>query len=95
MAKKSKNVEKAKEKPAPNASEAVEAVLSGTNVIAVDGIEYSVNDLSQKAKSQLANINFVDTQIQQLTNEKAVVETARVGYATALKNELLKADGTQ
>ena len=92
MAKKTKRVNKDKD-PAPNAGEEVAALLSGVNVITVDGIEYSINDLSQSAKSQLANINFVDTQIQQLTNEKAVVETARVGYVKALKNELPKVDG--
>lgn len=92
MAKKSKTVNKDKD-PAPNAREEVAALVSGVNVITVDGTEYSINDLSQSAKSQLANINFVDTQIQQLTNEQAVVETARVGYVKALKNELPKADG--
>ena len=40
--------------------------------ITIDNIEYSLEDLSENAKSQLANIHFVDNQIQQLENELAV-----------------------
>ena len=37
-----------------------------------DGTEYNLDDLSDNAKSQLSNIQFVDAQIQQLNNEWAV-----------------------
>jgi len=37
--------------------------------INIDGTEYSVADMSDKAKEMLANIQFVDAQIQQLNNE--------------------------
>ena len=59
-----------------------------THTITIDGKDYSLNDLSQNAKAQLANIQFVDTQIQQLNNEWAVADTARIGYTNALKAEL-------
>ena len=59
-----------------------------THTITIDGKDYNLNDLSQNAKAQLANIQFVDTQIQQLNNEWAVADTARIGYTNALKAEL-------
>ena len=52
--------------------------------------EYDVNELSENVKTQLANIRFVDMQIQQLNNEWAVADTARIGYTNALKRELAK-----
>ena len=58
--------------------------------ITIDGTEYSLDNLSDAAKAQLANIQFVDAQIQQLNNEWAVSDTARIGYTRALKAELAK-----
>ena len=46
------------------------------NKIKIDNIEYNLDDLSENAKVQLANIDFVDTQLQQLNNEWAVADTA-------------------
>ena len=56
----------------------------------IDGNEYVLDDLSENAKAQLLNIQFVDAQIQQLNNEWAVADTARIGYTRALKSELEK-----
>ena len=58
--------------------------------ITIDEVEYKLSDLSDTAKAQLANIQFVDAQIQQLNNEWAVADTARMGYTNALKAELAK-----
>ena len=58
--------------------------------INIYGAEYSVADMSDKAKEMLANIQFVDAQIQQLNNEWAVSDTARIGYTRALNAELAK-----
>ena len=63
---------------------------AGEQKVTIDGVEYMLSDLSENAKAQLANIQFVDTQIQQLNNEWAVADTARIGYTNALKGELLK-----
>jgi hypothetical protein len=56
--------------------------------ISIDGINYDLDKLSDAVKEQLANIQFVDAQIQQLHNELAVSDTARIGYTRALKAEL-------
>lgn len=58
--------------------------------ISVDGTEYDVEKLTENAKAQINNVNFVDTQLQQLTNELAVADTARIGYENALKVEVKK-----
>ena len=58
--------------------------------ITIDDVEYNLSDLSDNARAQLANIQFVDAQIQQLNNEWAVADTARIGYTRALNTELAK-----
>ena len=58
--------------------------------INVDGIEYQLKDLSVDGRAQLENIQFCDLQLQQLNNEWAVADTARIGYSNALKAELSK-----
>ena len=58
--------------------------------VTVDGVEYKLDDLSENAVAQLRNIQFVDSQLQQLNNEWAVSDTARMGYVNALKAELAK-----
>lgn len=58
--------------------------------ITIDGVDYPMENLSDAAKVQLANIQFVDAQIQQLNNEWAVADTARIGYTRALKTEMAK-----
>jgi len=58
--------------------------------IKIDEVEYNLKDLSDNARAQLRSIQFVDTQIQQLNNEWAVADTARMGYMNALKAELAK-----
>ena len=61
-----------------------------TKKITIDEVEYNIDELSDDAKAQLANIQFVDAQLQQLNNEWAVSDTARIGYTNALKAELAK-----
>lgn len=62
-------------------------------MVNIDGVEYNLGDLSENAKAQLANIQFVDMRIQQLNNEWSVADTARIGYTSALKGELIKTSG--
>ena len=57
-------------------------------MVNIDGIEYPLDKLSETAKAQLESIQFVDAQIQQLNNELAVADTARIGYTNALRGEL-------
>ena len=63
--------------------------------IKIDDTEYSIDELNEKAKSQLVSIQFVDNQLQQIRNELAVADTARIGYRNALKNELTKLQSSE
>ena len=66
-----------------------------TEKITIDDVEYNLDDLSDNVKSQLTNIQFVDAQLQQLNNEWAVSDTARIGYTNAFKRELGKSKVTE
>lgn len=61
--------------------------------ITINEVEYNLKDLSDYAKAQIASIEFVDSQIQQLNNEWAVADTARIGYTNALKSEIANING--
>jgi hypothetical protein len=61
---------------------------SGT--VSIDGKDYVLDELSNEAKEQIASLQFVEQQIQQLQNEWAVSDTARIGYSNAIKKEVEK-----
>jgi hypothetical protein len=56
--------------------------------ITIDNIEYDTESLSAEALAQLQSIQFVDSEVAQLTGRIAAMNTARNGYAAALQ-ELL------
>ena len=58
--------------------------------ITIDGNDYSVSELSENTTNQLANIQFVDEQIQQIRNKLAMADKARLEYNDALNIELAK-----
>lgn len=58
--------------------------------ITIDGVEYDTDTLSDQAKATIASLQFVDARIQQLRNELAIADTARIAYTRALKGELAK-----
>ena len=58
--------------------------------ITVDGIEYNTEDLTDNGKAQLASLQFLEVQINQLKNEIAVFQTARNTYIKTLQSELEK-----
>ena len=58
------------------------------NFITIDDVEYDLNNISEEAKAQIDNLRFVEERINQLQNEWAVSDTARIGYSKALEKEL-------
>ncbi len=60
--------------------------------ITIDDKSYDLDALSNEAKAQLGSLRFVDSEIARLQAQLAVMQTARVGYANALKAELAKTD---
>ena len=59
--------------------------------VKIDEKEYDLDKLSDEAKAQLASLQFVDAELQRLIAQIAVCQTARMAYATALK-QVLPAD---
>jgi len=56
--------------------------------ITIGDQEYVVGQMNDRALEQLRGIHFCDQQIQQLNNEWAIADTARLGYLQALKLEV-------
>lgn len=62
--------------------------MSGT--IKVDNKEYEIESLSDDTKAHLVSIQAVDRRLKDLKEQTAILQTARVGYTTALKTLLAK-----
>ena len=53
--------------------------------ISIDNIDYDLDTLSDEAKAQLNSLQFVDSELQRLTAQTAVLQTARMAYSKALQ----------
>ena len=56
--------------------------------ITIDNQDYDLDSLSDEVKGQLASLQFVDSELARLNAQSAVLQTARVAYANALKAAL-------
>lgn len=61
---------------------------ANTATVKIDGKDYPIASLSDAAKAQLASIQNVDLRIQDIQQEMAILQTARIAYANALKADL-------
>lgn len=59
--------------------------------IKIDEKDYDLDTLSDEVKAQLGMLQFVDAELQRLSAQTAVLQTARMGYSKAL-NEALAAN---
>ena len=59
-----------------------------TDKITIDGKEYAVDDLSEKAKADLMSMQMVDQKIALNQQELAIFQTARNAYAKSLSEQL-------
>lgn len=60
--------------------------------IIVGDTEYDTGEMSEKALLNARGIQFCDQQIQQLRNEWAIADTARLAYLHAIKSEIVARD---
>lgn len=65
--------------------------VAGTT-ITIDGKAYEVESLSEQARAQVKNLRFTDAEIERTKAQLAVLKTARMAYANALKDQLSKAE---
>jgi hypothetical protein len=59
-----------------------------TQIVTIDDKEYDLDTFSDEAKNQLVSLQYVDQELQRLNAQAAVLQTARISYATALKEAL-------
>ena len=57
-------------------------------IIKIDDKDYDTETLSDEAKAQLQNVQFVDQELAKLNAQAAVMQTARIAYAKALNDAL-------
>ncbi len=57
-------------------------------IVTIDNKEYDTDKLSDEAKTQLANVQLTDQEIQRLNIQLAIAQTARNAYANALNAAL-------
>lgn len=62
--------------------------IANNGMLKLGQAEYTIQDLSEVAKSHIAHIQYTDSQITQLQNELAISNTARAGYLRLLNAEL-------
>lgn len=58
--------------------------------ITIDGISYSLDELTVVAKQQLGNVRLVDQELAQLQRQRAIATVARTAYASAVSAALPK-----
>ncbi|MBP6718111.1 MAG: hypothetical protein KA173_04545 [Rhodoferax sp.] len=56
--------------------------------ITIDSTDYELDQLSDDAKAQLQSLQFVDSELNRLSAQTAVLQTARMAYFKALKAAL-------
>ena len=56
--------------------------------ITIDNKQYDTETLSVEARAQLINMQFCDAELARLQAQAAVLQTARIAYAAALKEVL-------
>ena len=56
--------------------------------IKIDNRNYDLDTLSDEAKAQLQNLQFVDSELARLQAQAAVLQTARMAYSKALQAAL-------
>ena len=62
--------------------------------ITINDVVYKESDLSEKAKSQVTNLQITDQEISRLNHQLAIAQTARAAYARALAEALPKAEAS-
>lgn len=57
-------------------------------IITIDNQTYDLDTLSVEARAQLQSLQFVDAELARLQAQTAVLQTARMAYAKALREAL-------
>ena len=63
--------------------------------LTINDKSYDIDKLSDDAKAQLINLQFVDAELARLSAAAAVFQTARTGYFSALTPHLAALDASR
>ncbi|MCU7836173.1 MAG: hypothetical protein KZQ83_13105 [gamma proteobacterium symbiont of Taylorina sp.] len=63
---------------------------ANNSTLKINDKEYNINDLSNEAKSYIAQIQLIDSKMMPMKAELAVFQTARDTYSNSLNAELEK-----
>jgi hypothetical protein len=56
--------------------------------VSIDGKDYELENLSEKARNDLLSLRLVDKKIEENKQELAILQTARNAYARSLAEQL-------
>ena len=56
--------------------------------VTIDGNDYDFDSLSQKAKENIASLQFVQEELKKLNAQIAVYQTASNAYSSVIKEEV-------
>ena len=76
--------------PAVKAAPVTSSAAANVPQITIDGIAYSLADLTDTAKQQLGNVRLVDQELANLQRQRAIASVARSAYAGAVAAALPK-----
>ena len=62
--------------------------MTADQTVSIDGVDYAIGSLSENAKAQLISLQAVDRRIAAAQEELAILQTARIAYGNAVKQEL-------
>ena len=68
------------------AEESSAGAAQGT--VTIDGTEYAISDLTEKARQQIANVRAADQELARLQQQQAIAQTARSAYMAQLREEI-------
>lgn len=61
-----------------------------TAVLRLDGIDHDTDRLSPEGKARLAQVQFIEARIVELTSMQALMTRARNSYVEALRREIVQ-----
>jgi len=56
----------------------------------IDGLDYNLDDLSDKGHKILKQLSFINEKLQSLNSQKALLNRARNGYIQDIKIEIIE-----
>ena len=62
--------------------------MTKDQTLTIDGKEYKLSELNDKAKADLASLQLVDRKIAEAQQQLAILQTARNAYALSLNGQL-------